>query len=136
MEVTGQTPAKYSIYGNEISKYRKVYRNELVVGFPIDEGVLGFQTKYDFAAVSPAYSVWKLKKKDINVHFIELLLRSNSMREVYKSKMQGSVDRRRSIPKDIFLEIFLPIPSLETQNEIVQKYQKIEDARMIMMHKH
>ena len=41
------------IASSDIAHYKKAYRNELVVGFPIDEGVLGFQTKYDAAAVSP-----------------------------------------------------------------------------------
>ncbi|WP_158281643.1 N-6 DNA methylase [Sporanaerobacter acetigenes] len=116
------------IASKNISKYKKVYKNELVVGFPIDEGVLGFQTKYPYAAVSPAYTIWKLKKKDINVIFLGLLLRSYKMREIYKMTMQGSVDRRRSIPKDIFLKIRIPIPPMEVQNEIVKKQNEIDDA--------
>ncbi len=45
------------IASTNISKYKKVAMNELVIGFPIDEGVLGFQTKYKYAAVSPAYKI-------------------------------------------------------------------------------
>src|SRR5262249_3140322 len=48
---------KKRIASADISHYKKVYRNELVVGFPIDEGVLGFQKKYQYAAVSPAYTI-------------------------------------------------------------------------------
>ena len=44
---------KKRIASADISKYNRVYKNDLVIGFPIDEGVLGFQTKYDVAAVSP-----------------------------------------------------------------------------------
>ena len=34
---------KKRVASQDTSKYRVAYRNELVVGFPIDEGVLGFQ---------------------------------------------------------------------------------------------
>lgn len=120
---------KKRIASKDISKYNKVYRNDLVIGFPIDEGVLGFQTKYDFAAVSPAYSVWKLKKNDINIIFLEMLLRSHKMREVYKELMQGSVDRRRSIPDDIFVKIKLPIPKRKVQDKVIDKYKKLEEYK-------
>lgn len=58
------------VASTDISKYKKVYRNELVVGFPIDEGVLGFQFKYPFAAVSPAYTIWRLRRQDIDLNFL------------------------------------------------------------------
>ncbi|MGP8173680.1 MAG: N-6 DNA methylase [Terracidiphilus sp.] len=113
----------------DISKYRKVYRNELVIGVPIDEGPLGFQTKYDFAAVSPYYAVWKLKRADIEVAFLDLLLRSPMMREVYKSKMDGSpADRRRSIDDDVFLDIEVPIPPPNVRKAIIKQHEEIENA--------
>lgn len=50
------------------------------------------------------------------------------MRDVYRSKMQGAVDRRRSIPNDVFLEIKIPIPPAEVQKAIIAKQQQIEGA--------
>lgn len=120
---------KKRIASADISKYKKVYKNELVVGFPIDEGVLGFQTKYPYAAVSPAYAVWRLKRDDIGIEFLEIVLRSLRMREIYRSKMQGGVDRRRSIPRDVFLEIEIPNPASEIQSEIVLRHRQIIAAR-------
>ena len=120
---------KKRIASKDISGYRKVYRDELVVGFPIDEGVLGFQTKYKYAAVSPAYKIWKLKSTSYDVEVIEMILRSQNMREIYKTKMQGSVDRRRSIPDDIFLEIEIPIPQSKVMEKIVKQYQDILSAK-------
>jgi len=61
-----------------------------------------------------------------------MLLRSQVMREVYKSKMQGAVDRRRSIPKEVFLEIKIPIPPMQIQNSIVKKQQEIEGATIMI----
>lgn len=112
------------IASTDISKYRKVGRNELVVGFPIDEGVLGFQKKYENAAVSPAYKIWSLIDADVNVDYLEMVLRSNKMRAVYRLLMQGAVDRRRSVPDDIFLKIEIPFPSSSVQDEIVKKHFK------------
>jgi type I restriction enzyme M protein len=120
---------KKRIASKDISKYRKVYKNELVVGFPIDEGVLGFQTKYQYAAVSPAYKIWKLKRNDFNIKVLEMILRSEPMRTLYKSKMQGSVDRRRSIPDDIFLDIILPFPSGDMENQILEAINEFRKAK-------
>jgi type I restriction enzyme M protein len=115
------------VASQSISNYRKVYRNELVVGVPIDEGPLGFQTKYPFAAVSPYYSVWKLKRTDIEVAFLDLLLRSPMMREVYRSKMDGSpADRRRSIDDDVFLDIDVPIPPPKVRKAIIKQQEEID----------
>ncbi|MEY4970598.1 MAG: hypothetical protein RLZZ277_829, partial [Actinomycetota bacterium] len=110
---------KKRIASESIADYKLVKRNDLVVGFPIDEGVLGFLTKYQEAAVSPAYGIWKLKPgADFTVEYLERLLRSEAMREIYRSKMQGAIGRRRNIPKDVFLEILLPRPNKEVQNKI------------------
>jgi type I restriction enzyme M protein len=130
--VDQQDKFKRRIASLDISKYKRVYKNELVVGFPIDEGVLGFQKKYEIAAVSPAYKIWKIIDKDIDIDFIDILFRSSAMRLIYKSKMQGSADRRRNIPDEIFLDIEIPIPDLQTQKEIVKKYNKIQKQKLII----
>lgn len=113
---------KKRIASDDISEYRVVYEDELVVGFPIDEGVLGFQTKYPAAAVSPAYGIWRIKdsmREAVDVRYLELILRSQCAIAVYKSKMQGAVSRRRSIPSNVFKDIELPFPSIEQQRLIV-----------------
>ena len=125
---------KKRIASKDISNYKKVYKGELVIGFPVDEGVLGFQNKYPFAAVSPAYTVWKLTnpKIDIDLRFLEMLLRSENMRQVYRSKMQGSVDRRRSIPKQVFWNIRIPIPPKPQQMDIVSRQKQIDEATILI----
>src|SRR5260370_32503727 len=52
---------KKRIASADTSQYKVVGRNQLVVGFPIDEGVLAFQNLYDEAIVSPAYNIWNLQ---------------------------------------------------------------------------
>jgi type I restriction enzyme M protein len=111
---------KKRVASEDISNYKLVSRNQLVIGFPIDEGVLGFQKKHDFAAVSPAYEIWTLKNTDVcDIEFLERILRSERMRVTYSSLMQGSVSRRRSLPKGVFEELEIPLPPLEVQEQIV-----------------
>ncbi len=86
---------KKRIASADISGYKKVARNELVVGFPIDEGVLGIQTLYSFAAVSPAYTVWTVNTDMVDLAFFELHLRCEQARSRYRRKMRGTAGRRR-----------------------------------------
>jgi restriction endonuclease S subunit len=110
---------KKRVASEDISNYKLVSRNQLVVGFPIDEGVLGFQKKYDFAAVSPAYEIWEFENsEDCNIEFFERILRSEEMRNTYSSLMQGSVSRRRSLPRGVFEELEIPLPPREVQEQI------------------
>jgi len=126
---------KKRIASKDISKYIKVYKNELVVGFPIDEGVLGFQTKYPYAAVSPAYRIWKLKRNDINIKVLEMILRSEAMRNLYKLKMQSPVDRRRKIPDDIFLDIIIPFPLEDMEEQILEAIKELDKAKKLVSEK-
>jgi type I restriction enzyme M protein len=130
---------KKRIASEDISLYKRVLKNELVVGFPIDEGVLGFLTQYEAGAVSPAYGIWRIRpeKRDVvKVEFLELVLRSPRAITAYRAKMQGAVSRRRSVPSQIFTEIPIPLPPLEVQKEIVAEiegYQKVIDgARAVL----
>jgi restriction endonuclease S subunit len=118
---------KRRIASESISDYKLVRRDNLVVGFPIDEGVLGFLRKYDFAAVSPAYGIWQLKNgNDINIDYLEKILRSTQMRAIYAANMQVAVSRRRSVPKDVFTKLTVPIPSLEEQEQLVAELDGYE----------
>jgi type I restriction enzyme M protein len=113
------------IASSSIKNYKLISRNQMVVGFPIDEGVLGFQLMYDYAAVSPAYKVWNIIDAGVLPEYLELVLRSDKLRSIYRKLMQGSVDRRRSIPDDIFMKIKIPVPSMSVQKQIIDKRKKI-----------
>jgi type I restriction enzyme S subunit len=53
---------KKRVASADVSDYKVIKRGQMVVGFPIDEGVLDFQTLYDEGIVSPAYGVWELTR--------------------------------------------------------------------------
>ncbi len=118
---------KKRIASSDTSKYRVAYKNELVVGFPIDEGVLGFQTKYPAGIVSPAYDIWKLRSEvDSHIPYLERYLRSAQARGSYASRMQGAVARRRSLTKTDFLNLEIPFPPLDDQIRIAHLLGKVE----------
>ncbi|MES9905757.1 MAG: restriction endonuclease subunit S [Sedimenticola sp.] len=118
---------KKRVASQDTSKYRVAYRNELVVGFPIDEGVLGFQTQYPAGVVSPAYGIWKLKDHaETHIPYLERYLRSPQARRIYASKMQGAVARRRSLTKADFLNLDIPFPALEDQKCIAHLLGRVE----------
>lgn len=122
---------KKRIASQDTSNYRVVYKNELVVGFPIDEGVLGFQTKYSAGIVSPAYDIWRLKDESIShIPYLERFLRSPQARRLYSSKMQGAVARRRSLTKADFLKLEIPFPPFKDQIRIANLLNKAEDLKV------
>jgi type I restriction enzyme S subunit len=118
---------KKRVASADTSNYRIAYKNELVVGFPIDEGVLGFQTKYPAGIVSPAYDVWKLNGDvDCHIPYLERYLRSSQARSLYATRMQGAVARRRSLTKTDFLNLVVPFPCLNDQIRIAHLLGKVE----------
>jgi type I restriction enzyme S subunit len=118
---------KKRVASQDTTKYRIAYHNELVVGFPIDEGVLGFQTKYPAGIVSPAYDIWKLKDPAATyIPYLERYLRSTQARRIYASKMQGAVARRRSLTKEDFLKLEIPFPPIDDQKRIAHLLGKVE----------
>ena len=118
---------KKRVASSDTSNYRIACKNELVVGFPIDEGVLGFQTKYPAGIVSPAYDIWRLKNEaDCHIPYLERYLRSSQARSLYASRMQGAVARRRSLTKTDFLNLEIPFPYFDDQVRIAYLLGKVD----------
>ncbi|WP_063812068.1 restriction endonuclease subunit S [Burkholderia cepacia] len=118
---------KKRVASQDTSNYRVAYKNELVVGFPIDEGVLGFQTKYPAGIVSPAYDIWRLKdESSCHIPYLERYLRSPQARRLYASRMRGAVARRRSLTKEDFLKLEIPFPALDDQIRISHLLGKVD----------
>lgn len=114
----------------DTSQYRVVTRSQLVVGFPIDEGVLSFQRLYDEAIVSPAYDVWNVvDDTSIDLRYLERFLRSPNALSFYKSKLRGTTARRRTLPDDIFLSLAIPLPSLPEQTRIADMLDQADELR-------
>lgn len=110
---------KKRIASADTSPYKVVKNNQLVVGFPIDEGVLSFQRLYPFGIVSPAYDVWDLKdEKQVDSRYLERFLRSPQAMSFYATKLRGTTARRRTLPDETFLSLSVPLPSITEQLRI------------------
>lgn len=119
---------KKVVASNDRSNYKVVYRNQLVIGFPIDEGVLATQRIVDAGIVSPAYGIWDIYSKKIEPKFLEYALRSERSIAYYKAKLRGSTARRRSLPMPELLALMVPLPSIEEQQRILNQIHGIERA--------
>ena len=106
---------KKSVASQDKSTYKVVHRNQLVIGFPIDEGVLATQRITDAGIVSPAYGIWDVDLTKIIPEFLEYALRCNRAIDYYKAKLRGSTARRRSLPTPTLLELDVPLPDIEQQ---------------------
>ena len=129
---------KKEIASKDKSDYKVVYRNQLVIGFPIDEGVLAAQRIVDAGIVSPAYGIWNIDQPQILPEFLEYALRCERALAYYKAKLRGSTARRRSLPTPTLLEYTVPLPSLKKQEyilEVVSKARKVIDIRKLELQK-
>ncbi|OFQ90821.1 hypothetical protein HMPREF2912_05815 [Corynebacterium sp. HMSC056E09] len=89
------------------------------MGFPIDEAVIDFQTICEAGIVSPAYGVWKLlDEQRVDMEYLRKYLRSDSAVAQYKLRLRGTTARRRSLTKEAFQSIQIPLPPLEEQRRI------------------
>jgi type I restriction enzyme S subunit len=118
------------VASEDTSTYKLVRRGQLVVGFPIDEGVLDFQSRYDEAMVSPAYGIWDLRDEDrVDRDYLSRYLRSPGALAFYRSKLRATTARRRSLPAELFLALPVYLPSLQEQRRVVAALNAIESTR-------
>ena len=109
------------------SNYKVVKRGQLVVGFPIDEGVLYVQSISDAGIMSPAYSVWNIDVDKTFPRFLELSLHSPMAMQYYKDNLRGTTARRRSIPTEVLLSFPLILPPIEEQRRITSVLDKLSN---------
>ena len=120
---------KKQIASVDQSTYNVVYRNQLVVSFPIDEGVLAVQDITDAGIVSPAYKIWNVDEKKVVPKYLEAYLRSPHSIQYYKSKLRGTTARRRSITDSDLLEMDIPLPSIEKQRCIIENIRRVKSMQ-------
>lgn len=121
---------KKRVASSDTSDYKVVQRGQLVVGFPIDEGVLAFQQLYDEAVVSPAYDVWNIRDDTaVAKPYLERFLRSPEALSFYRSKLRSTTARRRTLPRDTFLALPIPLPALDEQLRVVAILEEADALR-------
>lgn len=115
---------KKTIASKDKSDYKVVKRNQLVISFPIDEGVLAAQRIVDAGIVSPAYGIWNINQEMILPEFLEYALRCDRALSYYKAKLRGSTARRRSLPTPTLLAYTVPLPDISEQEHILNVIHK------------
>ena len=115
---------KKSLASINQSNYKVVSNGQLVIGFPIDEGVLYVQRVVDKGIMSPAYNVWDINTNLVIPEYLELALHSPFAMEYYKSKLRGTTARRRTLPTNELLALPVILPNFDVQKKIIYACNK------------
>ena len=115
---------KKSLVSIDQSNYKVVLRGQLVVGFPIDEGVIYVQNIAEAGIMSPVYGVWNIHSKEILPEYLELCLHSPQSMDYYKNKLRGTTARRRSITTGDLLALPIILPSLTEQKRRIGLFRQ------------
>ena len=116
---------KKSIASRDTGNYKVVEPGQLVVGFPIDEGVIYVQNFNYPGIMSPAYDVWDIDSSRVDPSYLELALHTPQSMDYYKSNLRGTTARRRSLPTNTLCDLTFPLPSLENQRIVVKRMSMI-----------
>lgn len=106
------------IYSDDLTTYKIVSKNSFAYATNhIEEGSIGYQSKYDEALISPMYTVFKTDNS-VDDEFLYKILKSHHYIHEYQKRMEGSIDRRGGLRWNEFSKIKVPVPSLEEQKQI------------------
>ena len=110
-----------TIASTDTSNYKVVKDGQLVIAFPIDEGLLYTQDVAKEGIMSPAYNIWDVDYTKIDRKYLVSYFHSRFAFSYYKAKLRGSTQRRRSMDKADLLSMPIPVPSLDVQKHIVSE---------------
>ena len=117
---------KKRIASVDTAEYKVIPRGKLVQGIHIDEANFGIQDITDTGIVSPAYKVWDVRSDIIYPKYLEIIMRSPRSIAFYKSKLNGSVNRRGRMTDNDFLGMTIPFDKYDRQKEIVSIIGKVK----------
>ncbi len=125
---------KKRIASADTADYKVIPRGKLVQGIHIDEANFGIQDIVDEGIVSPAYKVWDVESSVIYPKYLELIMRSPRSLAFYKSKLNGSVNRRGRMTDDDFLGMLIPFTEYSQQKRIVSIIDQITSVIALYQH--
>ena len=77
----------------------------------------------DGAVVTSSFPYFEIKTDKVNPKYLEAIVTQKSFYDQINNMVSGATGRR-SVEVDNFLELQIPLPPLEVQNEIVEKIEK------------
>jgi type I restriction enzyme S subunit len=110
--VPQRTVFKKEISSRDVSKYKVVRPNQLVVGIHIDEGALGISLDQELSGiVSPAYTLWDINcLSKTSPKYLHRFIRSPQAIAYFISNYRQTAERRGKITKEQFLALKIPLP--------------------------
>lgn len=116
--VNSLTYFKKQIYSKDLTNYKLVQKNDFAYAtIHLDEGSIGLLQDYEYAYISPMYTVFRIDSS-VNPEYLFILMKSEFLLQKYSTMGRGSVNRRKAIPFEDILELTLLLPSLDEQNKI------------------
>ncbi len=107
------------IYSDDLSSYKKIPQGHFAYATNhIEEGSIGYQSKYEQGLISPMYTVFITDRKKVDDAFLFAVFKSHHLIHLYKSMMEGSINRRGGLRWDSFSTIKINLPPLDEQTAI------------------
>ena len=107
------------IYPKDLGSYKIVPKYHFAYATNhIEEGSIGYQSKYEYGLISPMYTVFKTDTSVIDDTFLFAVLKSHHLIYLYQSMMEGSINRRGGLRWDSFSTIKIDLPPLSEQKAI------------------
>ena len=118
------------IYSTDLRSYKIVPQyNFAYATNHIEEGSIGYQSKYEYGLISPMYTVFITDKSEIDDVFLFAVLKSHHLIYLYQSMMEGSINRRGGLRWDSFSTIKIDLPPLSEQKAI-STFLKVADKEI------
>lgn len=123
-------PSVANVIGTDLTNYKVIRKFDFAVSLmqvSRDEKIpVACQKEYEAAIMSPAYPIFRVKDTEIILpEYMEMwFMRSEFDREASFVAVGGV---RGSMPWDEFAKLKLPVPTIEEQRKIVDRYNAITD---------
>ena len=123
------------IYSDNLHTYKIVPNNHFAYATNhIEEGSIGYQSKYEEGLISPMYTVFKTDAS-VNDELLYRILKSHNLIHEYNKRMEGSIDRRGGLRWKTFSGIKVSLPSIEEQTAIAQILQRADQEITLLNQK-
>ena len=123
-------PSVANVIGTDLTNYKVIRKFDFAVSLmqvSRDEKIpVACQKEYKVAIISPAYPIFRVKDTEIILpEYMEMwFMRSEFDREASFVAVGGV---RGSMPWEEFAKLKLPVPTIEEQRKIVDRYNAITD---------
>lgn len=124
------------IFSADLSNYKIVRRGQFAYATNhIEEGSIGYQDVYDWALISPMYTVFETNDQ-VDASFLYRVLKTETYRHIFEVNTSGTVNRRGSLRWKDFSRIRIPLPSFAEQRRIAIVLQTCDQEIELLADKH